>query len=335
MSEAKAHTVRAMRCHDLSGPEGLRLDRVEVAAPGAGEARLKMRACGVNFPDLLITRGQYQFKPELPFSPGMELAGEILDIGPGVEGFRPGDRVIARTMTLYPGFTEEVTLPVSLLTPIPEGMGDREAAAFFLTYYTAYNALVDRARLQPGEKLIVHGAAGGVGLAAVQIGLALGAEVIATAGSAAKIAHLRGEGAQHVVNYAEEDVRTRVKEITGGKGADVALDPVGGAAFDATVRALAPGGRLLVVGFTSGGVGTVPANIVLIKEISVIGIRAGEYARRNPEEMRAAMERMFEWVREGRLAPRIARAYPLEDAAKALMALEERSVIGKLVVTSD
>lgn len=335
MNDGRTHTVRAMRCHDLSGPGGLRLDRIEIAAPGAGEVRLRMRACGVNFPDLLITSGRYQWKPELPFSPGMEMAGEILDVGPGVEGVRPGDRVIARTMTLYPGFTEEVTLPASLVTPIPEGMGDREAAAFFLTYYTAYNALVDKARLQPGEKLVVHGAAGGVGLAAVQIGLALGAEVIATAGSAAKIAHLREEGAHHVINYSEEDVRTRVKEIAGGAGADVALDPVGGAVFDATVRALAPGGRLLVVGFTSGGMGTVPANIVLIKEISVIGVRAGEFGRRNPGEMRAAMKRMFGWFAEGKIMPRVARAYPLEEAAKALMALEERSFIGKLVVTPD
>lgn len=326
-------TVRAMLCHNLSGPDGLTIDSIPREAPKSGEVRLKVRACGVNFPDLLMTRGLYQFKPDPPFCPGMEVSGEVLELGADVKGFAVGDRVVARTMSLYPGFAEEITLPASYLLSIPKAMNDVTAAALFVTYYTSYNALVEKARLQSGETVLVHGAAGGVGLAAVQIAHALGAKVIATAGSAEKIAFLRKQGVSDVINYSDEDIRARVKEITGGAGVDVALDPVGGAAFDASVRSLAPGGRLCVVGFTSGSMGSVPSNIVLIKEISVIGIRAGEFALRHPDRMRAGFARLCDWFEAGKIAPEIARKFPLEQAADALRALEERSAIGKVVVT--
>lgn len=332
---ARAETVRAMLCQDLSGPDGMAMGEIVSAPPGPGEARVAMRACGVNFPDLLMTRGQYQFKPEPPFAPGMEVAGVVLDLGEGVTGIRPGDRVIARTMSLYPGFAEKITLPADLLLPVPDSMDDATAAALFVTYYTSYNALIDKARLAPGEKVLVHGAAGGVGLAAVQIAIAQGAEVIATAGSAEKAAFLKSEGVSAVIDYGVEDIRGRVKELTGGRGVDVVLDPVGGAAFDASIRSLAPGGRLLVVGFTSGGAGTAPSNIILIKEISVIGIRAGEFALRHPDRMRAAYAQLTRWFAEGKIAPRIAARFPLERAAEAVRTLEDRKVIGKVVVTNE
>ena len=328
-------TVRAALCMDLSGPDGLRMGEIASAAPKAGELRIAMRACGVNFPDLLMSRGQYQFKPEPPFAPGMEVAGVVQDVGEGVSGFARGDRVIARTMSLYPGFAEKITLPAHLVLPIPDGMSDESAAALFVTYYTSYNALIDKARLEPGEKVLINGAAGGVGLAAVQIAMAQGAEVFATVGSPEKAAFLEGEGVSAVIDYTREDVRDRVRELTGGRGVDVALDPVGGAAFDASVRSLAPGGRLLVVGFTSGSVGTAPSNIILIKEISVIGIRAGEFALRHPERMRAAYDRLTEWFAQGRIAPRIAARFPMEKAADALRALENRAAIGKVIVTKN
>ncbi|MFV0476126.1 MAG: NADPH:quinone oxidoreductase family protein [Pikeienuella sp.] len=333
MSGAEARMVKAMLCHDLSGPGGMAMGEIRSLPPGPGEMRIGVRAAGVNFPDLLMSRGQYQFKPEPPFAPGMEVSGVVLDIGDGVEGFSPGDRVIAWTQSMYPGFAEETTLPARHVLPTPEGMDDIAAAGFFLTYYTSCNALIDKARLQPGEWALVHGAAGGVGLAATQIARAAGARVIAAVGSAAKAEFMKREGVDAVIDYSHEDIRERVKEITGGRGADVALDPVGGAAFDASMRCLAPGGRLLIVGFTSGGIGAARANIVLIKEISLIGVRAGEHALRHPDRMRAAYARLTGWFERGLIAPRIAARFPLDRAAEALSALENRAAIGKVVVT--
>lgn len=329
-----SETVRAALCMDLSGPDGLKMGEISSEPPKTGEVRIAMRACGVNFPDLLMSRGQYQFKPEPPFSPGMEVAGVVLDVGDGVNGFAPGDRVIARTMSLYPGFAEKITLPARLCLPIPETMSDESAAALFVTYHTSYNALIDKARLEPGETVLINGAAGGVGLAAVQIALARGAKVIATVGSPEKAEFLLKEGACAVIDYTHENVRDRVKELTDGRGVDVALDPVGGSAFDACVRSLVPGGRLLVVGFTSGDIHTAPSNIILIKEISVIGIRAGEFALRHPDRMRAAYDQLTEWFAEGKIAPRIAARFPMAKAADALRALENRSAIGKVIVTN-
>ena len=334
-ASAKTETVRAMLCMDLSGPDGMAMGEIASKPPQAGEVRIAMRACGVNFPDLLMSRGQYQFKPEPPFSPGMEVAGIVLDLGDGVSNFSVGDRVIARTMSQYPGFADKITLPADLLLPIPDGMDDVTAAAFFVTYFTSYNALIEKARLAPGETVLVHGAAGGIGLAAVQIALAQGAKVIATAGSSEKAEFLRNQGVAGVIDYGTEDIRDQVKNMTDGRGVGVVIDPVGGAAFDASVRCLAPGGRLLVVGFTSGTVSTAPTNIILIKEISVIGIRAGEFALRHPDKMHAAFSRMSEWFAQGKIRPEIAARFPMERASEALKALENRAAIGKVVVTND
>lgn len=331
--QAQDRMVRAMLCHDLSGPSGMSMGEIASPAPGRDEVRIAIRACGVNFPDLLMTRGEYQFKPEPPFAPGMEVAGIVTEIGEGVSAFRAGDRVIARTQSMYPGFAEAVTLPAKFVLPIPETMPFDEAAALFVTYQTSYHALVEKAHLAAGEVVLVHGGAGGVGLAAVQIALALGARVIATAGSPEKLRYLEGLGVEAAINYGSEDIRARVKALTGDRGVDVVLDPVGGAAFDASLRCLAPEGRLLIVGFTSGEIGTAKANIILIKEVSLIGIRAGEFALRHPDRMRAAFDQLVAWYCEGLIAPQIAARLPLEQADGALMALEERSAIGKIVVT--
>lgn len=325
--------VRAMLCHELNGPDCLTLGNIPGRPPMTGEVRIRTHACAVNFPDLLMTRGLYQVKPEPPFAPGMEVSGIVTEVGEGVSAFSLGDRVIARCMGRYPGFAEEVTVPVELVMPVPADIDDISAAALFLTYYTSYNALIDKACLQPGEWVLIHGAAGGVGLAAVQIAKAVGAKVIATAGSAEKVRFLLDEGADAAIDYSHEDIRTRVLSLTGEYGVDVVLDPVGGDAFDASLRCLAPEGRLLVVGFTSGKMSTPKSNIILIKEISVIGVRAGEYAARHPEQLRAAMRQFGEWYTAGKIAPRIARTFPLERAADAVKALEDRSVIGKVVVT--
>lgn len=326
---------RRMMVPSLDGPRALRLDWAETRAPGPGEVRLAMRGAGVNFPDLLMTEGKYQFKPELPFCPGLEAAGEVVEVGPGVADWRPGDRAIARTGPFHPAFSEQITLPADLLLPVPPGLDDAQAAGFHVVYWTALHALADRGRLSKGETLVVHGAAGGVGLAAVQVGLAMGARVIATAGGAEKCARLRAEGAHDTVDYLSEDLRARLKDLTGGRGADVVLDPVGGAAFEASLRAMAPEGRLLVVGFAAGSHGVAPANIALIKEIEIIGVRAGQFARRHPEAIPAGHRRLTAWIAEGRIAPRVARSYPLTRAAEALEALRDRAVIGKVVVTPD
>jgi len=329
----EAPMVRAMLCHDLTGAGGMAMGEIPSPRPGENDVRIAIRACGVNFPDLLMSRGEYQFRPEPPFAPGMEVAGTVVDAGVRVAEFRPGDRVIARTQSIYPGFAERVTLPADFVLPMPDTMPFDVGAALFVTYQTSYNALIEKARLQAGETVLVHGAAGGVGLAAVQIAKAAGARVIATAGAADKVRFLEREGVDAVIDYEAEDIRDRVREITGKRGVDVVLDPVGGAAFDASLRCLAPEGRLLIVGFASGTIGTARANIVLIKEISLIGIRAGEYALRHPERMRAAFDQLVDWFEEGLISPRIAARYPLDRATDAVRALEGRAAIGKVVVT--
>lgn len=328
-------THRRVLCPSLDGPRALTLAEVESRPPGPGELRLAMRACGVNFPDLLMTEGKYQFKPDLPFCPGLEAAGVILEIGEGVADWRVGDRVIARTGPFHPGFSEEIVLPAANLLPVPPGLSDAQAASLHVAYWTALHSLADRGRLRHGETLVVHGAAGGVGLAAVQVGLALGARVIATAGSAEKLDHLKREGVHATVDYTRDDMRLAIKDLTGGRGADVILDPVGGPVFEPSLRALAPEGRLLVVGFAAGSHGHAPANIALIKEIEVIGVRAGEFSRRHPEAIPAGHRRLTRWIDEGRVAPRVHAAFPLSRAAEALEALRDRTVIGKVVVTPD
>lgn len=322
--------MRAMRVHELSEDIGiLRMEEVELPPPGPGEVRLRLKACSVNFPDILMIQGKYQFKPELPFSPGMEGAGVVAALGEGVTTFKVGDRVVAGLRT--GGFAEEANVAAEACRLIPGTMDFAEAAAYPAAYLTAYVALVCRGHLQPGETLLVHGSTGGVGLAAVEMGKLLGATVIATSASDEKLKIVKSRGADHVLNI-KEGFREKVKELTGGRGADVIYDPVGGDVFDESVRCIAWNGRLLIIGFTSGRIPTVSVNMPLIKGFSVIGVRAGEYGRRDPEAGRANLAAIARLAEEGKIAPYICARFPLERAVDALRMLQDRKVVGKVVI---
>ncbi|MEQ8378606.1 NADPH:quinone oxidoreductase family protein [Parvibaculum sp.] len=322
--------MRAMRVHELSeNVDVLRMDEVKLPAPGPGEVRLRLKACSVNFPDILMVQGKYQFKPDLPFSPGMEGAGIVAEVGYGVTRLKPGDRVVAGLRV--GGFAEEVNVPELACRPIPGSMDFAAAAAYPAAYLTAYVALVCRGHLQKGETLLVHGSTGGVGLAAVEMGKLLGATVIATSASDEKLKIVKERGADHVINVSG-GFREKVKELTGGRGADVIYDPVGGDVFDESVRCIAWNGRLLIIGFTSGRIPSVSVNMPLIKGFSVIGVRAGEYGRRDPEAGRANIDAIDRLAAEGKIKPHICARFPLERAVDALRMLQERKVVGKVVI---
>lgn len=325
--------IRAARCLALAGPDAVEVQEIESRPPGPGEARLRLGACGVNFPDLLMTYGRYQHRAAPPFVPGLEAAGTVLDVGEGVTGWASGDRALALVGAGGAGFAEETTVAAGLLLPVPGSMSDLEAACLYVGHHTAWHGAVERARLAPGEVMVATGAAGGVGLGAVQVGKAQGARVIAVASTPEKRAAATEAGADHALDPADPELRETVRQISGGEGADVVFDSVGGALFEAGLRMLRPEGRLAVIGFASGEIGSAAANYVLIKEIEVIGVRAGQYGRRHPERRLAAWRRLCDWHAEGRLGPRIWRSYPLERAADALRALEDRAVIGKVAVT--
>lgn len=325
--------IRAARCLSLDGPDAIRVEEVESRPPGPGEVRLRVGACGANFPDLLMTRGLYQHRAEPPFVPGLEVAGTVLDVGEGVTGWARGDRAVASVGAAGAGFAEETTVSADLLAPAPEGLSDAEAACLPVAAHTAYNGLIDRGRLAAGETLVVMGAAGGVGLAAVQMGKAVGARVIGIASSEAKRAAVLEAGADHALDPAEPELREKAKALSGGEGADLVYDPVGGDMFDAGLRMLRPEGRLAVIGFASGDNGRrAAANYLLIKEIEVIGVRAGQHGRRHPERKRAAWGWIKAWAEAGALRPRVWRTFSLDQAAGALKALEDRAVIGKVAV---
>ncbi len=291
-----------------------------------------MRAASVNFPDILMTQGKYQAKPPLPFTPGMEGAGEVLEVGTGVSHLSPGDRVAVGLGV--GGFAEEAIAKGSAARKIPDDMDFTVAAACRAAYLTAYVALVRKANLQAGETLLVHGAAGGVGLAAVDVGKLLGAKVIATASSVEKMDLLKDRGADLVLDVTE-GFRVPVKEATGGKGADVVFDPVGGDVFDESTRCIAFDGRLLVVGFAGGRIAEVPTNIPLIKGFSVIGVRAGEYGRQFPERGRENIEIVDQWLAEKKIAPHIGATFDLNHAVDAMKLLADRKAIGKVVIMID
>ncbi len=322
--------MKAVLCKQFGPPESLVLEEVPSLVPGPGEVRVKAHAAGVNFPDTLIIEGKYQYKPDFPFSPGGEVAGEVLEVGPGVTGFAVGDRVIAGST--YGAFAEEMVAEADRVMKIPDDLDFATASSMSLTYGTTAHALIQRADLQPGETLLVHGAAGGVGLTAVEIGKAMGARVIATAGTDEKLAVARAHGADETINYTEGEFREAVKEMTGGKGADVIYDPVGGDVFDQSLRCINWNGRLLVVGFASGRIPSAPANLALLKGCSIVGVFWGSYITREPEENAANFERVFQWWREGKLKPHISHTFPLAQASDALYALLERKVIGKAVL---
>ncbi len=325
--------MRSMRVHELSEDISvLRMDEVTLPPPGPGEVRLRLKACSVNFPDILMVQGKYQFKPELPFAPGMEGAGVVAEVGPGVTSLKVGDAVVAGLR--IGGFAEEAIASAEACRPIPKGMDFIHAAAYPAAYLTAYVALVIRGNLKAGETLLVHGSTGGVGMAAVDIGKLWGATVIATSASDEKLEAVKARGADHVLNVTK-GFREEVKALTGGRGADVVYDPVGGDVFDESVRCIAWNGRLLVIGFTSGRIPNISVNMPLIKGFSVIGVRAGEYGRRDPEAGRCNIEAVDRLAAEGKIVPYVCATFPLERAVDAMRLLQERKAVGKVVITMD
>ncbi len=323
--------MKALLCKEHGPAENLVVEEVPAPALQAGQVRIGVRACGVNYPDNLIIAGKYQVQPPLPFSPGFELSGEILEVGEGVTHLRPGQRVAATSMG--GAMAEEICVPAAIALPIPDMMDFASAAGFIITYGTSYHALRQRAQLRPGEKLLVLGAGGGVGLAAVEIGHLMGAEVIAAASSAAKLKLASSRGAAHLINYAAASLREQVRELTGDRGVDVVYDPVGGELFNACLRLVDWGGRILIIGFASGTIPTIPANLPLLKGISIVGVFWGTFAEREPKANRDNMRELLNWFEQGKLKPCISKTFSLEEAPLAMQELLERRATGKLVVT--
>lgn len=324
--------MKAVLCRAFGPASTLRVEEVPSPRPGPGQLVISTRACGVNFPDTLIIQGKYQFKPDFPFSPGGEVSGVVKETGDGVTAFRAGDRVIAATT--FGGYAEEVVADASRTLAIPDGMDFESAAAFVLTYGTSHHALKDRAQLRAGETLLVLGAAGGVGLAAVELGKLMGARVIAAASSAEKLAVCRAHGADETIDYAAEDLRVRLRELTGGRGVDVVYDPVGGAFSEPALRSMAWNGRFLVVGFAAGTIPSLPLNLPLLKGCSVVGVFWGGFMRNEPERNRANLGEIAQWAADGKLRPHVSARYPLDRAAEALDALTGRRVQGKVVLVT-
>ncbi|MDQ7026127.1 MAG: NADPH:quinone oxidoreductase family protein [Anaerolineae bacterium] len=322
--------MKAILCKAFGEPDTLVLEDIDSPKVRGGEVKIRVRACGVNFPDLLMIQGKYQVKPDFPFSPGAEVAGDVLEVGTGVDNIKVGDRVIG--IVNQGGFAEEVIAPAMMTLPMPDSMSYEHGAVFSLVYGTSHLGLSRRANLQAGETLLVLGAAGGVGLTAVEIGKLMGATVIAAASTDEKLALTREYGADHTINYTEENLRDTVKDITDGQFADVIYDPVGGDIFDAAVRCMAWESRYLVIGFASGRIPELAANRVLIKNSSLVGLYWGAYAFKNPAVMQNSFQKLFQWYSEGKVKPHIDRSYPLADAAQALIALGSRQAKGKLVI---
>ena len=322
--------MRAILCKAWGKPEDLVLEDIAEAPVGSGEIRIGVQACGLNFADTLMIQGLYQVKPPFPFSPGLEAAGEVLEVGAGVKHLKVGDRVAA--LCGHGGFAEQVVVPAQVALPIPDNMPYETAAAFSVAYGTSHVALEHRAHLQPGETLLVHGAAGGVGLTAVEIGKLMGANVIATASSADKLAVAQQYGADHLINYREESFRDRVKEITNGKGANVIYDPVGGDVFDDSVRCVSWEGRILVIGFAAGRIPQLPVNLALVKNMSVVGVFWGAYAQRDPAILIGSLQKLMGWYAQGKLNPLVSQTYPLAETATAMNDMLQRRSTGKLVI---
>ena len=326
--------MRALVVEELAADyAGCVLKDIPTPAPGPGEVRVRVKAAAVNFPDLLQTRGEYQHKPALPFIPGLEIAGEVEALGEGVERFRIGDAVVGGAR--IGGFSEFAVTPAMGLRLKPASLSFSQAAGYGAAYLTAYVSLVRRARIEPGEWVLVHGAAGGVGLACVDLAKALGGRVIAASASDEKLKVLTEEYEVDATVNVTGGFRERVKEITGGRGADIIYDPVGGDVFDESVRCIAFAGRLLVVGFTSGRIPSISANMPLIKGFSVIGVRAGEYGRQFPDKGRENQETIWRIAGEGLVKPRVDREYPLSEWRAAFDSLADRKVIGKSIVRPD
>ena len=321
-----------MLCKEYGPPETLVLEDVASPTPGPGEVVISVKAASVNFPDVLIIQNKYQVKPELPFSPGSECAGLVKEVGEGVTRVRPGDRVMA--VTTYGSFAEEVKTHESRVLPMIQGMDFIHAAAFTLTYSTSAHALADRGEVKAGETLLVLGASGGVGIAAIEIGKAMGARVIACASTVEKLEVCREHGADDLINYTTEDFRERIKEMTAGHGVDVVYDAVGGRYSEPALRSTAWRGRFLVVGFAAGDIPKIPLNLTLLKGCSIVGVFWGEFVRREPERFAAVVTQLGDWYKAGKLKPHVSETMPLERAPDALARMASRDVKGKLVLTT-
>ena len=330
--------MKALLSHEPGGPETLRLDEIPAPVAAPGELIVRVRACAINFPDVLIIEDKYQLKPQRPFAPGGEIAGEVLAMGEGISGWSIGARLIAALG--FGGLAEQVIVPADRAIPLPAQRSFEEGSALLMTYATVIHALVDRGKLKAGQTLLVLGAAGGVGIAAVEIGKALGARVIAAVSSEEKAGAAREAGADATLVYpagpfdrdGQRDLAGLFKEAVGPAGADVILDPVGGDYSEAALRAIAWEGRFLVVGFPAG-IAKLPLNLTLLKSCDVCGVFWGAFAARDPTANAAHVEQLFRWWDEGRIAPRISATYPLERAGEAIAALRDRRALGKLVVT--
>ena len=322
--------MRALVCHALTGPQDLALEsQWPEPEASAGRVLVAVKAAALNFPDVLMTRGLYQERPPLPFVPGLELAGVVERVGTGVTRFKPGDRVVAFSGQ---AMAERVSVPQESVIPMPSTLDFVAASGLCLTYFTSYHALKQRAQLQPGETLLVLGAGGGVGTAAVEIGKVMGARVIAAASSAAKLEVARALGADHLIDYSTHDLRERVKEITGGAGVDVVYDPVGGPYTEPAVRSLAWKGRFLVVGFAAGDIPKLAINLLLLKGASLVGVFWGAFARREPAAQMQNVRELWELLEAGRLKPVVGQVFALEDGVKAFETLEGREARGKVVI---
>jgi NADPH:quinone reductase-like Zn-dependent oxidoreductase len=330
--------VKALLSHETGGPETLTLTDLPEPVPGPKELLVRVRACAINYPDVLIIEDKYQLRPERPFAPGGEIAGEVIGVGEGVGGWATGDRLIA--VLGFGGLSEQVVVPAERAISLPKERSFEEGSALLMTYATAIHALIDRGRLQPGQTLLVLGAAGGVGIAAIEVGKALGARVVAAVSSDDKAQAARSAGADAALVYPsgpfdKDGLRAlsqSFKEAVGPAGADVILDPVGGDYSEAALRSIAWEGRFLVVGFP-GGIARLPLNLTLLKSCDVCGVFWGGFLARDPKRNAAHVEQLFRWWDEGKIAPRIGATYPLERAGEAIAALRDRRAIGKLVVT--
>jgi len=322
--------MKAILCKSWGLPDTLVVEELPEVVPGPGEVAIDLQAAGVNFPEFLTIQNKYQFKPELPFTPGSELAGVIRSVGEGVTQFKPGDKVLA--FVSQGAFAQQIAVPVKMIMPMPPGLDFDTAAAVTLTYGTSHHAVVDRAQLKAGETMLVLGAAGGVGLAAIEIGKALGARVIAAASSDEKLAVCKQHGADATINYSTQDLREAVKEATAGKGPDVIYDPVGGIYAEPAFRSIAWRGRYLVIGFANGEIPKLPLNLPLLKGASIVGVFWGEFAKREPKANLAAMRELMTWMAEGKIKPHISGRYALADTPRALNDMAARKVTGKVVI---
>ena len=316
-------------CRELGPPEKLRLEEIPSMPLKPGEVRVAIRAAGINFPDVLMVAGEYQLKPPLPFTPGVEAAGDVVEVDAAANGVAVGDKVIVKMR--HGAYCSEAVVKPAQITPMPSTFDYAEAATFLAGHGTAYHALIDRGQVKPGEVLLVHGAGGGVGLAAVEMGKMLGATVIAAASSDEKLEIAKARGADHLVRYDREPFRDAVKRITGDRGADVVFDPVGGAVFEDSMRCINWGARLLVIGFT-GGIGLARTNLLLIKGASVLGVRAGEAVRRDPALGAKRLRELLAWAEAGKLRPNVSHRLPLEDCARAMRLLIERKALGRVAL---